>query len=148
MKKYTYKYPRPALTVDMLITRNTETKQEILLIQRLNPPFKNFWAMPGGFVDMDETLEQAAARELAEETGLQNVELEQFKAYSTVNRDPRGRTVSVVFTGQVKTNVIATAGDDAKNAAWFDVFELPLLAFDHEKIINEALINLMDNSKH
>jgi len=148
MKKYTYKYPRPALTVDMLITRNTETKQEILLIQRLNPPFKNFWAMPGGFVDMDETLEQAAARELVEETGLQNVELEQFKAYSTVNRDPRGRTVSVVFTGQVKTNVIATAGDDAKNAAWFDVFELPLLAFDHEKIINEALINLMDNSKH
>jgi len=148
MKEYTYKYPRPALTVDLLITRNIENRQEVLLIQRLNSPFKNFWALPGGFVDMDETLEQAATRELSEETGLLNVELVQFKAYSTVDRDPRGRTVSVVFTGQVEHYIVATAGDDAKNAGWFNVLELPTLAFDHEIIINEALINLMDNSKH
>ena len=139
MTEYTYKYPRPALTVDMIIAKVVNEKLQVLLIQRLNSPYKNKWAFPGGFVDMDETLEQAAARELAEETGVVNVNLKQFKAYSTVNRDPRGRTVSVAFTGKVNGDVIAKAGDDAKNTDWFDINNLPQLAFDHNEILAEIL---------
>ncbi len=140
MTHYTYKYPRPALTVDIMVTRNVTSGLEILLIQRLNPPFKDQWALPGGFVDMDETLEQAAARELAEETGLVDVALNQFKAFSTPGRDPRGHTISVIFTGLVTQDAIAKAGDDAKNVSWFNIKKLPSLAFDHAEIINEALI--------
>lgn len=140
MTKYTYEYPRPALTVDMIVFRNVGAGLEILLIQRLNPPFKDQWALPGGFVDMDETLEQAAARELAEETGLIDVELKQFKAFSTLGRDPRGHTISVVFTGMVSDGANIKAGDDAKNAAWFNVGKLPPLAFDHGVIVREALV--------
>lgn len=139
MKSYTYKYPRPALTVDMLVTRVVDSKLEVLLIQRLNPPFKDCWALPGGFVDMDETLEQAAARELVEEAGLKSIELKQVKAYSAIDRDPRGRTVSVLFTGQATPESIIKAGDDAKNAAWFCTNQLPPLAFDHDEIIREVL---------
>lgn len=140
MTHYTYKYPRPALTVDMVVTRNVSTGAEILLIQRLNPPFQNQWALPGGFVDMDETLEQAAARELAEETGLTDIVLSQFKAFSTLNRDPRGHTISIIFTGLVFKGSKAIAGDDAKNVCWFNISELPSLAFDHAEIIREALV--------
>jgi len=136
---YTYNYPRPALTVDMIVTRIIGDNLEVLLIQRLNPPFKDSWAFPGGFVDMDETLEQAAARELVEETGLKNVNLKQFKAYSTLNRDPRGRTVSVVFVGEVTAEASIKAGDDAKTADWFHINQLPKLAFDHDEIIQEVL---------
>jgi 8-oxo-dGTP diphosphatase len=141
MTNYTYKYPRPALTVDIIIKRVKNNITEILLIQRLNPPFKDSWAFPGGFVDMDETLEKAAARELYEETGIKSVELQQFKAYSDVNRDPRGRTVSVVFTGIANNNIEIKAGDDAKNASWFNTKQLPPLAFDHNKIIMELFTN-------
>ncbi len=142
MTNYSYKYPRPALTVDIIITQTNSSKTEVLLIQRLNPPFKDEWAFPGGFVDFDETLEQAAARELAEETGVNNVKLKQFKAYSAVNRDPRGRTISVVFIGKAFRNTKITAGDDAKNVAWFNTENLPQLAFDHDEILQEALQNL------
>ena len=141
MKKYTYDHPKPALTVDMMVTRNVSSGTEILLIQRLNPPFKDQWALPGGFVNMDETLERAAARELEEETGLADIALKQFKAFSTPGRDPRGHTISVVFTGLVTQDAIAKAGDDAKNACWFNISELPSLAFDHAEIIKEALSN-------
>lgn len=140
MTHYTYKYPRPALTVDMMVTRSVSSGTEILLIQRLNPPLKDQWALPGGFVDMDETLEQAAARELEEETGLADVVLKQFKAFSTPGRDPRGHTISVVFTGLVTQDAIAKAGDDAKNVCWFNIKKLPSLAFDHAEIIKEALL--------
>ena len=140
MTKYTYDYPRPSLTVDMIVTRNVSSGIELLLIQRLNPPFKDQWALPGGFVDMDETLEQAAARELAEETGLTDVELKQFKAYSEPGRDPRGHTISVVFIGQVVHNAKAIAGDDAKKVNWFNINKLPHLAFDHDEIVGEAFI--------
>ena len=138
MKSYTYKYPRPALTVDIIITRNIDSGLEILLIQRLNPPFKDQWALPGGFVDMNETLEQAAARELAEETGLTDMDLKQFKAYSDPNRDPRGHTISVIFTGSLTFDSKIIARDDAKNANWFSIYKLPSLAFDHSQIISEA----------
>jgi len=92
---------------------------------------------------MNETLEQAAARELTEETGLINVDLKQFKSYSAVNRDPRGRTVSVVFTGSVTENEKVVAGDDAKTAAWFCTNKLPSLAFDHDEIIHEVLNSIL-----
>lgn len=131
---FTYKYPRPAVTVDIILMRNSI---EILLIQRLNGPFKNGWALPGGFVDMDETLEDAALRELEEETGLYDIELKQFKAYSKVDRDPRGRTISIVFSGIANHEDKAIAGDDAKNVQWFNINDLPELAFDHEMIIEE-----------
>lgn len=139
MNTYTYNYPRPALTVDILITRKTNTELEILLIQRLNHPFKDKWALPGGFVDMNETLEQAAARELAEETGLTKIELKQFKAFSTPGRDPRGHTVSMVFKGVTNNDAKIIAGDDAKDANWFNINKLPSLAFDHDEIIGDAL---------
>ena len=138
MRKYSYNYPRPAVTVDIIVLRDVCANPEILLIQRLNPPFQDEWALPGGFVDMDETLEQAADRELAEETGLVDIILTQFKTYSEVDRDPRGRTISVVFIGIAKAETKDKAGDDAKNTQWFSINRLPMLAFDHEKIIGES----------
>ena len=137
--EYCYSYPRPAVTVDIIILRNPCESPEILLIQRLNHPFQNHWAIPGGFVDMDETLEQAAIRELEEETGLSEIILNQFKTYSAVNRDPRGRTISVVFMGLAQMESKIMAGDDAKNACWYKINDLPPLAFDHSQIIEEAL---------
>lgn len=139
----TYKYPRPALTVDAIVFRKS-LKLEVLLIERGAEPFKNMWAFPGGFVDMDETVEKAAERELFEETGLTGIELKQFHTFSAINRDPRHRTVSVVFVGFTELNIEPKAGDDAKNAKWFDLNNLPNLAFDHaeilKKIKNEVLI--------
>ena len=132
----TYKYPRPALTVDAIVFRKT-SKTEVLLIQRGNEPFKNLWAFPGGFVDMDETVEQAAVRELFEETGIKGIELKQFYTFSAINRDPRHRTVSVVFVGFTEKNIEPKAGDDAKNAKWFELDNLPELAFDHAEILEK-----------
>ena len=138
---FTYKYPRPALTVDAIVFKETGIKKEILLIQRKFAPYKGKWALPGGFVDMDETLEQAVERELLEETGINNIELQQFKAVSTLERDPRGRTISIVFRGAVNKETKIIAGDDAAKAQWFDVSKLPPLAFDHKDIIIEAINN-------
>ncbi len=141
---YTYKYPRPAVTVDMLVFRKKENKWQLLLIQRKHDPFAGKWALPGGFMDMDETLEAAAARELKEETGLAGVPLEQLKAYSALNRDPRHRTVSVAFTGILKTDAPVQAGDDAGRVAWFPVDNLPGLAFDHDRIIADGLLKISE----
>mgnify|MGYP002639432816 FL=1 len=135
--EYTYKYPRPAVTVDIIIIKTPCEDPEMLLIQRLNPPYKDQWALPGGFVDMDETCEEAAHRELMEETGLDNIILQQFKTYSGVNRDPRGRTISIVYSGIARNDVTPKAGDDAKSTRWFKFSNLPDLAFDHDKIISE-----------
>jgi len=135
---FTYKYPRPALTVDTVIFRKNEQK-EVLLIQRLNEPFKDLWAFPGGFVDMDETVEDAASRELFEETSLSGIVLKQFYTYSAIHRDPRHRTVSVVFVGKAKSDAEPNAGDDAKNAQWFSLNDLPALAFDHAEILKDIL---------
>lgn len=138
---YTYKYPRPAVTVDAAVLKNACINCEILLIKRLNPPFSNCWALPGGFVDMNETLEEAVVRELEEETGLKNIILNQFKTYSDIDRDPRGRTISVVFAGLAKETDIVRPGDDATEAKWFSINKLPKLAFDHEQIITELIKN-------
>lgn len=132
---YRYEYPRPAVTTDaILISRNKNTSY-ILLIQRGIEPFKNYWALPGGFVNMDEELEVACTRELEEETGISGIKLTQMATFGDVHRDPRGRTISIVFWGETEQMLPPVAGDDARKAAWFPLNELPQLAFDHEKII-------------
>lgn len=136
---YTYKYPRPAVTVDAVIFRKSSETWEVLLIQRGQPPFKGGWALPGGFVDMDETLEEAIARELEEETALKKIELHQMHAFSALDRDPRHRTISVVFWGILDNHQKAVAGDDASAARWFGINNLPELAFDHDEVIQMAV---------
>jgi len=138
---FTYKYPRPALTVDAIVFRKTPDLQ-VLLIQRLNEPFKEMWAFPGGFVDMDETVEVAVERELEEETALTGIVLKQYQTFSAIDRDPRHRTVSVVFYGFANEKAIPIAGDDAKNAKWFGLDNLPKLAFDHAEILKELISKL------
>lgn len=135
---YTYEYPRPSVTVDAVVFRELKGQTEILLIQRKHTPFKHGWALPGGFMDMDETVEEAVARELLEETNLTGLELKQLFTFSALDRDPRGRTLSVVFWGIMKNNQQANAGDDAQNAKWFSITKLPELAFDHREVINLA----------
>ncbi|MBU0765896.1 MAG: NUDIX hydrolase [Bacteroidetes bacterium] len=137
---HTYKYPRPMLTVDAVVFIRDKEKLKVLLIQRSQPPFKGEWAFPGGFVDMDETVEEAVVRELEEETGLKNISLRQLHTFSAVDRDPRGRTVSVVFYGFTgPENSIIRAGSDAANTCWTDIENMPQLAFDHTEIMNKAL---------
>ena len=137
---YTYNYPRPCVTVDAALLSKKNNALRILLIRRGNEPFKGMWALPGGFVDMDETCEHAAVRELEEETSLSEIPLRQFRTYSAVNRDPRHRTISVVYFAVVNENELsAMAGDDAAEADWFCVNDLPPLAFDHEMIIDELI---------
>jgi len=118
-----------------------------LLIQRGRPPYKGGWALPGGFMDMDETLEEAIARELKEETSLSEMKLQQLMAFSAPDRDPRGRTISVVFWGIMKNARKIKAGDDAQNAKWFDLKDLPALAFDHKEIIETAISELNTSDK-
>ena len=143
---HTYKYPRPALTVDAAIFRNTGSSYEILLIQRGNPPFKGDWALPGGFIDMDESLEEAINRELMEETDLSNIDLKQLHAFSKPGRDPRGHTITVAFWGILENNQAAIAGDDAHTVRWYNINYLPKLAFDHDDIIEIAVQKL--TNKH
>ena len=139
---YTYKYPRPALTVDAVVFRKKQQSTEVLLIQRKNPPFQEGWALPGGFVGIDETLETAVHRELFEETGLKSILLKQMHAFSTLGRDPRGHTISIVFWGILENEQKPKAGDDAQSVKWFDLSKLPKLAFDHSEIINFAMSNI------
>ena len=135
---YTYKYPRPAVTADcVVITKETEPK--VLLIQRGNDPFKGYWAFPGGFMDMDETTEQCAFRELEEETGLVVTQLHQIGAYSKVDRDPRGRTITVAYLSVVEQPFAVQGQDDAAKAQWFPLSDLPELAFDHDEIMRNAI---------
>jgi 8-oxo-dGTP diphosphatase len=134
---YTYKYPRPALTTDALLVTRKGNQYFILLIERKYDPFKEYWALPGGFINMDEELETACARELFEETGISGLTLKQFQTFGAIDRDPRGRTVSVVFYAKMDEMVEPVAGDDASKAQWFPFNNLPLLAFDHQQIIQQ-----------
>lgn len=136
--EYTYKYPRPAVTADCVVMTR-ESEPQVLLIQRGIEPFKGCWAFPGGFMNMDETTEQCAIRELKEETGLHVSELHQIGAYSKVDRDPRGRTVTVAYLAIVDAPVTVTGQDDAAKAEWFPIDVLPPLAFDHEDIMRDAV---------
>lgn len=140
---FTYGYPRLMLTVDAVVFRKNGDKHEVLLIQRKFDPFANKWALPGGFVGMDETVEQAVVRELEEETGLKMTTLQQLFTFSELGRDPRGRTVSVTFFGITDFhNSSVKGGDDAKDAQWFAINQLPELAFDHIKAVKMAISNL------
>jgi 8-oxo-dGTP diphosphatase len=132
---YTYNYPRPAVTADIIILKKSNNQQFVLLIERKHPPFEGMWALPGGFLEMAETLEEAALRELREETGITGIELKQFHTFSKVNRDPRHRTITTVFIGFTDDNISPVAGDDAANVKWFPLDELPPLAFDHEEVM-------------
>lgn len=136
---YTYEYPRPALTTDALLIATIENRDYILLIERKFDPWKGYWALPGGFVNMDEDLVTACARELEEETGITGIGLTQFETFGDVNRDPRGRTVSVVYWAKVNELIKAKGSDDAASAIWFPVDKLPSLAFDHRQIIDKFL---------
>ena len=137
---FSYAYPRPAVTVDIIVIR--KQIQEILLIERKHPPYENCWALPGGFVDKDENLIDAAYRELKEETNICKISLEQFYTFGDKGRDLRGHIVSVIYYGFIdilKNN--AVAGDDAAALKWFDIKNLPSLAFDHDKIIKQFISN-------
>ena len=138
---YTYKYPRAAVTADcIVITREAEPK--VLLIQRGIDPFKGCWAFPGGFMNMDETTEQCAIRELEEETGLKVATTYQLGAYSKVDRDPRGRTVTVAYLAIIDEPIAVTGQDDAAKAEWWPLSDLPHLAFDHYDILKDATIHM------
>jgi 8-oxo-dGTP diphosphatase len=138
---YTYKYPRPAVTVDCVVFGYDEGELKVLLIERGLEPFKGCWALPGGFVQMDETLDEAARRELAEEAGLKNVFLEQLYTFGALNRDPRERIVSVAYYSLVKL-ASTRAATDAADACWFPISKVPKLAFDHAEILEMALARL------
>lgn len=140
---YSYEYPRPALTVDCVVFGLDEAELEVLLIRRGIPPFANRWALPGGFVRLDETLEDAARRELEEETGLSKVFLEQLFTFDAIDRDPRERVVTVAYYALVKlSDHKVRAATDAADAAWFAISDLPELAFDHAQIFEVALERL------
>ena len=136
---YQYAYPRPAVTVDAVIFSTAEPTPRVLLIQRKHDPYAGNWALPGGFIEMDEPLGTAVRRELKEETGLEGVTLSQLGAYGDVERDPRGRTISIVYWGRIAsppTDLVADS--DAAALSWFAVDSLPPLAFDHTQIIADA----------
>ena len=146
LKTYTYNYAKPSVTTDCILIRKSGQEKEILLIKRKYDPFMEKWALPGGFVEIDEDLDDGARRELEEETGLKNIDLIQFRAYGKPGRDPRGRTISVVYYGFITNeNSTIKAGDDAAEAAWFNLNALPPLAFDHECIIRDFKSLIFEN---
>lgn len=142
--RYRYEYPRPAVTVDVVVLRVVADRLDVLLIRRKHDPWQGRWALPGGFVEIDEPLEVAARRELAEETGLADVPVEQLGAFGDPDRDPRGRVITVAYTAVIRAgrDVRAVAGDDAADARWFDVDALPMLAADHGRILAFAVAQL------
>ncbi len=136
---YTYKYPHPAVTTDIVIFTVTYGELNVLLVKRAQDPFKDCWAIPGGFLQMDEDLTECAIRELKEETSLENVYLEQLATFGAVDRDPRERVISVAYYALIPSDDISLkAGTDASEAKWFKVEDLPKLAFDHHEILNLA----------
>ena len=139
--QYIYEWPRPMVTVDAVVFKRYQGKIAILLINRKNDPYKGFWAFPGGFVEMDEELDDAAARELAEETNLKGIDLEQMHTFGKVGRDPRGRQITIAFIGVTdENNANIKAGDDAAQARWFDIDDLPKnMAFDHDEVVKYAI---------
>lgn len=137
--EYTYKYPRPAVTADCVVMTKEEVPK-VLLIQRGAAPFKGAWAFPGGFMNMDETTEQCAIRELEEETGLKVTKVHQIGAYSKVDRDPRGRTITVAYLAIIDSPEDVKGQDDAAKAEWFPITDLPKLAFDHYDIMKDAKV--------
>ena len=140
-QQYTYKYPRPAVTTDCVVFGFDGHDLKILLIERGIEPFKGTWAFPGGFLNMDETAEQGALRELKEETGLDLRYIKQVGAFSDVDRDPRSRVITIAFYALAKKSEVQ-GGDDAAKAQWFALNEIPRLAFDHDYILRKTMETL------
>lgn len=140
---YCYKYPHPAVAADCVIFGFDGMSIRVLLIQRGIEPYKGQWALPGGFVGIDESAEECARRELQEETGLDGVSVEQFHTFSDINRDPRERVISIAYYALVKLSEVR-GGDDASKAQWFSYNDIPSLAFDHDCILRMALRHLRD----
>lgn len=148
---FTYEYPRPSLTVDCVIFGLDNSHDlRVLLIQRAHDPYEGCWALPGGFVDMDEDLDTAAKRELEEETGVKDVFIEQLYTFGEPNRDPRGRVISVAYYALVNLDEHpVSAASDASNAAWHKVFDLPSnMAFDHAQILDMAIKRLQGKVRY
>lgn len=141
--KYCYKYPHPAVTTDCVIFGFDGSELQVLLIERGIEPFKGKWAFPGGFLNMDETAQEGALRELKEETGLKNAYIEQFNTYSDPGRDPRERVITIAHYALVRIQEVK-GGDDAAKAQWFPIDEVPQLAFDHDKILRDAMRKLRE----
>ena len=139
--KYHYKYPHPSVTTDCVIFGFDGTKLNVLLIERGIEPFKGRWALPGGFLRMDETALMGAKRELYEETGLKDAYINQFHTYSDPNRDPRERVITIAYYALVRISEVK-GGDDAAKAQWFPLDEIPSLAFDHDRILRQASAEL------
>lgn len=136
-------YDRPSVTVDVVIFSLVDEDLQVLLVKRKYAPFANMWAIPGGFVRMEESLEEAAARELAEETGVKDVYMEQLYTFGRPNRDPRTRVITIAYFALVPHDAIQhRPGDDAAETRWFSMFDLPNLAFDHHDILEYALTRL------
>ncbi|HVI03184.1 MAG TPA: NUDIX domain-containing protein [Enhygromyxa sp.] len=146
---HTYEFPRAALTVDCVVFGLDEDELEVMLIRRGLEPYAGRWALPGGFVHLDETLDEAARRELEEETGLRKVYLEQLYTFGAVDRDPRERVVTVAYYALVKlSDHKIRAATDATDAAWFSLSDLPDLAFDHAHILEVALERLKSKVRY
>ncbi|MGK7931847.1 MAG: NUDIX domain-containing protein [Microcystaceae cyanobacterium] len=147
---YTYDYPKPAVTVDCVVFGLDEDKQlKVMLIKRDIPPYEGEWALPGGFVRLEESLEEAARRELREETGIDQIFLEQLYTFGTVNRDPRERVITVAYYALINLNeYVIKATTDAREANWFAVNEIPPLAFDHHNILQVALTRLQGKVRY
>lgn len=135
---YAYRYPRASITADAVLFAEKDGQMYVLLIQRGNDPYKGYWAFPGGFLNMDETVAHCAERELEEETGIVLPGMLLVGIYSDVERDPRGRVITAAYTAMT-TMPEATAADDAAAAKWWPLDALPKLAFDHDKILADAM---------
>ncbi len=136
-KKKLSDYPRPSVTTDCVIFGFDGTKLKVLLVERGVEPFKGTWALPGGFLRMDESAEQGALRELQEETGLEGAYIKQFHTFTTPGRDPRGRVITIAYYALVRIQEVV-GGDDAASAEWFALDDVPALAFDHDQILRVA----------
>lgn len=136
---YSYKYPHPAVAADCVVFVREGAEVKVLLIERRNAPCKGEWAFPGGFMNIDETAEEAARRELEEEAGLKVGSVHQVGAFTAVDRDPRERVVSITYYAELPRVVAVSGSDDARSARWFSLNNLPKLAFDHEMILQKAL---------
>ena len=143
---YKYQYPHPAVAADCLVFGYDGNSLKILLIRRKNDPYKGYWAVPGGFSNMDETIDETAKRELREETGLEGSDVELYGVFSKPDRDPRERVIGITYLTIIRLRD-AVGGDDAEKAQWFDINDLPELAFDHAQSVELAKQHLKELNK-
>ncbi len=143
---FSYKYPHPAVTADCIVFAGEVPNLQVLLIERRHDPCQGCWAFPGGFMNIDETADDAARRELREETGLEVGELIQVGAFTRVDRDPRERVITIAYYALLPHTAEVRGADDARQARWFDLSALPALAFDHAEILHKALTQLTTTS--